>query len=308
MDLPSEPEELVQAGRADRAEDHDRGPSTERQLARETPDPDERGRLFETMRAYAEADVEKDAPAGGLDGAERRTYWDQMPRFQEMWTKHERRWPTTPRAAEDSSAHSPELHVAAAEAIGRIRDAERGLSPDARAIEQENKYGGWLEGFEHRLKDEDRLEEKIADKVGAEPLMTPAEALREVGDAIRYTYCFRPENYTKGYYDIKERWESRGCEMYYSKNYWTDPEYKGVNTRWVTPEGQRFEVQFHTPESFHTKHQVTHPAYKRIRNVTANGTSRAELCELHAFQREVSAWIEIPDSAIAIPDVKQEGF
>ena len=48
--------------------------------------------------------------------------------------------------------------------------------------------------------------------------------------------------------------------MYYSKNYWTHPEYKGVNTRWATPDGQRFEVQFHTPDSFHAKHHVTHLA------------------------------------------------
>ena len=40
--------------------------------------------------------------------------------------------------------------------------------------------------------------------------------------------------------------ENRGHEMYYSKNWWANSEYKGVNTRWVTAEGQRFEVQFHT--------------------------------------------------------------
>ena len=54
----------------------------------------------------------------------------------------------------------------------------------------------------------------------------------------------------------------------------------------MTPEGQRFEVQFHTPDSFHAKHHVTHLAYERIRDPT---TSRAELRELHAFQREVSS-------------------
>ena len=43
-------------------------------------------------------------------------------------------------------------------------------------------------------------------------------------------------------------------------------EYKGINTRWVTQEGQRFEVQFHTSESFHAKQNVTHDAYERLRN------------------------------------------
>src|SRR5712691_3090802 len=44
--------------------------------------------------------------------------------------------------------------------------------------------------------------------------------------------------------DIKDRFENCGHQMHYSKNWWTNPEYKGINTRWATPEGQRFEVQF----------------------------------------------------------------
>ena len=90
-----------------------------------------------------------------------------------------------------------------------------------------------------------------------------------------------------------------------STNYWGDPEYKGINTRWITQQGQRFEVQFHTPESFHAKEVLTHKAYERIRDTT---TSRPELRELHAFQRELSAWIQVPDGAADIPDFKKEGF
>jgi hypothetical protein len=73
----------------------------------------------------------------------------------------------------------------------------------------------------------------------------------------------------------------------------------------VTADGQRFEVQFHTPESFHAKHHVTHLAYERIRDPT---TSRAELRELHAFQREVCSRIQVPDGAADIPDYRKEGF
>ena len=94
---------------------------------------------------------------------------------------------------------------AAAEAIGRTREAEPGLSADAQAIEQENKHGGWLDGFKHRLKGEDRLKEKIAERLEGEPDKSSTEILRKIPDAIRYTFCFQPENYTKGYYNIKER-------------------------------------------------------------------------------------------------------
>jgi hypothetical protein len=186
-----------------------------------------------------------------------------------------------------------------------VRKVEAGLSADVQRIERENTSGGHLEGFEFRLKGEDRLMEKVAEQVKFEPGIPAREALREIPDAIRYTFCLQPDRYVEGYYDIKARIESSSYEMYYSKNWWGNSEYKGINTRWVTRDGQRYEVQFHTPESFHAKHHVTHDAYERIRSPR---TSRAELSELHAFQREVSSSIPVPDGATEIPDYGKEGF
>ena len=318
LDLPDRPDEPDRPERGS-ASDADRPTPKPREL----PDPDERGRVYEAMRAYGSAETAKESSdAAGesqhgkqADGAGQRGYRDELPRFTDMWADHERRWPETRRHAADvTTAHhqddsprpSPERQAETAEAIGRVREAEPRLSADAQAIEQENKdtHGGWLEGFDHRIKGDDRLEEKIAEQAAAEKDQSAPEVLGRIPDVIRYTYCFKSENYTAGYYDIKERFESRGHEMYYSKNYWTHPEYKGVNTRWATPDGQRFEVQFHTPDSFHAKHHVTHFAYERIRNPT----SRAELRELHAFQREVSSCIQIPNGAADIPDFMKDGF
>jgi hypothetical protein len=322
LDLPDQPDE---PGRPERASagGGDRPTPKRRQL----PDPDERGRTYEVMRAHASAETagepsEATAKSQQYQRADRpgqRGYRDEVPRFMDMWADHEARWPETRRDAADLPADaatsprrdggrrpSPERQAETAEAIGRVREAEPGLSADAQGIEQENKHGGWLEGFKHRLKGENRLLEKVAEGLTtSSPDATAKQVLRLIPDAIRFTYCFQPESYTRGYYDIKESFESRGHEMYYSHNYWTDPEYKGINTRWVTAQGQRFEVQFHTPDSFHAKHQVTHLAYERIRDTS---TSRAELRELHAFQREVSSWIQVPDGAADIPDIKKEGF
>jgi hypothetical protein len=321
LDLPDQPDEPGRPERAS-ADGADR-PAPKR---RELPDPDERGRAYEVMRAHVSAETageSSDAPAKSqqdqqADRPAQRGYRDEVPRLMDMWADHETRWPAGRRTAADRSADTPGPHhrdgesgqhserqAETAGAIGRIREAEPGLSADAQAIERENEHGGWLEGFEHRLKGENRLKEKIAERLEGEPDKSSREIMRKIPDAIRYTFCFQPESYTRGYYDIKDRFENRGHEMYHSKNRWTDPEYKGINTRWVTAEGQRFEVQFHTPDSFHAKHQVTHLAYERIRDTS---TSRAELRELHAFQREVSSWIQIPDSAADIPDFRKEGF
>ncbi len=262
------------------------------------PDPDERGRAYEATLEYFSAQAEQ-----RCEGRCTEAYRDEVPRFLDKWADHLGHWPEKARAPADRPADPQETR----EAIGRLRDAEPTFSADAQAIERENKdkHGGWLEGFDHRIKGGDRLGEKIAAQLEVEPGMTATEALGEVPDGIRYTYCFRPESYTHGYYDIKERFESRGYEMYYSQNWWTNPEYKGINTRWVASDGERFEVQFHTPDSFHAKHHVTHTAYERIRD---SATKRAELRELHTFQHEVSSRIQVPDDAVYIPDYRKEGF
>lgn len=301
LDLPDQPDEPRRAERAD----------TDRQTpkSRELPDPDERSRYYEAMCALVSAETTEAAEQGPESGQPpdmpgQRGYRDDVPRFLDMWVDHQRRWPNAQRPATDRSADS-ERQAETADAIAHMRKAEPGLSADAQAFVQENDHYGWLAGFEHRLKGEDRLKAKINEKLEAEPRITASDALREVADAIRYTYCFQPENYTRGYYVIKERFESRGHEMYYSKNWWTNPEYKGINTRWMTQDGERFEVQFHTPDSFHAKHVVTHAAYERIRDPA---TSDEERGELKAFQRTVSSRIRVPDGAADIPDYRKEGF
>ena len=307
LDLPSEPEEPVRA-------DRDRDRDTDRPKTRDIPDPDERGRAYEAARAHVSAETAEGAEAGRRpDGR----YWEEVPGLLDRAAEYRERWPADrQRPLPDGRADppgsfrsrggfylNPERHAEAVAAIGRVREAEPGISADMRAVERENRHGGWLEGFEHRRKGNDRLKEKVAERLESEPDRTPVEILRNVPDAIRYTFCLQPENYAVGYDDIKERLESCGYQMYESRNSWEAAEYKGINTRWITADGQRFEVQIHTTESFHAKQHVTHDAYERLRNPLTNDDERAEL---KAFQREVSSYIQVPEGALNIPDLKKE--
>lgn len=314
LDLPDRAD---RSGRAEYPAAHD--PDRLTSKSGEMPDPEERGRAYEAMRAHASAETAHEAPSGRqADGSEHPNYWSEVPRFQAMWADHERRWPERQhaelgRSADPSGSYrsrsgfelNPERHAETVQAIGRMRETEPSISTDMRIIEKENAYGGWLAGFDHRVKGDGRLKEKVAEQVAAEPDKSSSAILRKIPDALRFTCCFEPDSYTKGYYDVKARLEGLGHEMYQSTNYWADAEYKGINTRWVTPQGQRFEVQVHTPESFHAKEDVTHKAYERIRDLI---TSRPEFRELHAFQREVSARIQLPKAAVDIADFKKEGF
>jgi hypothetical protein len=312
LDLPSEADE---PGRAEHTSDR----GTDRATPREMPDPGERGRVYEAMRAHVsaetptEAELERDP-----DRPDRRSYWAEVPRFLDMRADYQQRWPTDRQPAAECSADpagsyrshggfylSPTRHVEAVAAIGRLHEAEPMISAGVRRVEQENRNGGRLEGFKFRLKGDDRLKEKVAAQLVIEPDKPPSEVLRKVPDGIRYTFCLEAENFTEGYYEIKDRLEREGYEMFYSKNEWRNPEYKGVNTRWVTTEGNRFEIQFHTRESFHAKQYVTHDAYERIRNPFTRDEEREELED---FQREVSSWVEVPKDAHDIPDFKKEGL
>jgi hypothetical protein len=249
------------------------------------------------------------------DAAER-DYWSEVPRFQRARAAHLRRWPEGRRAPVDRSRDpvgswrgdgnqylSPEQHAEANTVIANVRRCEETISGHMQDIERESGSGS-LHGWQFRRKEDDRLKEKIAEKVEHQPDRTVGEALREINDAIRYTFCLDSSGYVVGYEDIKYQLQDRGYRMVYSKNHWRDdPEYKGINSRWLTSDGQRFEVQFHTLESFHAKQEITHRSYERIRNRL---TVRSERLELESFQREVCRWIAVPGEAESIPDYMEE--
>ena len=66
------------------------------------------------------------------------------------------------------------------EVIAGVQEAEKSLTTDMQAAERENTCGARLAGMEHRLKGEDRLKEKIAEKIEHEPGRTnPRERIRE---------------------------------------------------------------------------------------------------------------------------------
>lgn len=288
------------------APDHDQSPGAW------NPDaPTSAERAEQDSGASREPDPDRQADAV------KRNYWSEVARFLRAWADHLRRWPAERVTAvvdrsrdpagswrgDGNQYLNPERHAETNDEITGIHQAETKLTEHVKEVEQDNTCSGWLEGLEFRFKGDERLKEKIAESLRVAPAKAPEDVVREIPDAIRYTFCFEPESYSDGYRDVKQRLEACEYRLVYSKNHWPDnPEYKGINTRWVTLEGQLFEVQFHTRESYHAKHDVTHSAYERARNRL---TGRSERRELEAFQREVCKWIAVPGEVASIPDYKE---
>ena len=247
IDLPSEPEE------SGRPEQSSAGVERLSPKSQELPDPDERGRVYEATRAHAEAKAgerpeevpgsEQQAEQAGQWG-----YWSEVPRFRQIWADHDARWPKDgqPVATMDGTTDlpgshrskggsdlSPERHAETTDAIGRVRKAEPTISADTQTAEKENTCGGWLEGFKFRLKGDDRLKEKVAEKLEANQISLPAEVVRRF--LTRYatlSACSR-ENYTWSYYDIKHGWRVAGYEMYY----WQELLGEILSIKGSTPDG-----------------------------------------------------------------------
>jgi len=265
-----------------------------------------------------EAGASPDHPGHGPDHPER-NFWTEQPAFERAWAAHEARWPSEQKTAamdrtrdpagswrgDGGQYLTPDQHNQAKDVIAGVHEVEEMVTSHLGEAERQNTCGSQLEGLGFRRKGEERLKEKMAEllETGA-PDATPKEVMMEISDAIRYTFCAEPASYTSAYWEMKDRLQEHGYRMIYSQNHWPDDQYKGINTRWVTTEGQRFEVQFHTPESFCAKQQVTHRAYERLRNPLARDEERLELM---AFQQEVCSWITTPEGVTKIPNYREKG-
>jgi hypothetical protein len=160
-----------------------------------------------------------------------------------------------------------------------------------------------LTGLEHMLKGADRLKEKIADVWEALPGLTIRQAASSVPDPVRFTLCYPAERYAEDVAADVERVKSEGFELIKLKNSWHSDQYKGINSQWRVPDTEtRFEVQFHTPESWAAK-ELTHQAYERIRAEEALPAGRRDPVaeqELKDFQHRANSLPSTPLGASAI--------
>src|SRR5215831_464765 len=247
-------------------------------------------------------------------GAAPDAWAEALPGLHSAWEEHVEKYPErtrlAPRTQPDGSwvadggrKLTPEQNAEASKACADIREeGEHVILPAMHRIEAADPERH-LVGLENMLKGEDRLKEKIADRLRYEPDLTTRQAAIEVPDAVRFTLAYSETHYTEGVLTDVERLKAEGFELIKLKNLWAKDQYKGINSQWRSPEsGVRFEMQFHTPESLEAK-ELTHKAYERLRSPL---TSKAEENELEDYQRRVYALIKRPPNVFEIEDYPSE--
>ncbi|MEU1277677.1 hypothetical protein [Streptomyces sp. NPDC005805] len=126
--------------------------------------------------------------------------------------------------------------------------------------------GGRLEGLEYSLKGLDSLRRKVAKS--AMRGVPVEELLEQNNDLHRYTLTFPTAEYTAATEQVYGQLREQGYRPVpgSEKNTWEDPVYKGLNTTWENPDrGEKFELQFHTPDSFRAK-MDNHELYELARS------------------------------------------
>ncbi len=234
---------------------------------------------------------------------------EALPAFREAWEEHKKKYPhperSRPTVDADGSWHgdsgrelSPAQNAEMADGCVEIRREAKGdILPALRRVEAADSER-YLVGLENWLKGEDRLKEKVADRLRYQPELTARQALAEVPDAVRFTLAYSESRYAEGVRADIDRMKAEGFELIKLKNSWTSDQYKGINSQWRRVEsGLRFELQFHTQASFEAK-ELTHKAYERIRDPM---TSKDEEDQLVSYQRRVNALVP---SALGAADIE----
>jgi len=197
--------------------------------------------------------------------------------------------------------YSDDVIGAAKEQRDKIAAAEKQITETM--IDLANKHGGKMEGLAFRLKAIKSLARKIASEKDSEHDGDARKAAESMSDVVRYTSTFEPENYVEGVRGMVKELEEQGYKLRI-KNYWVgDDPYQGINIAATAPDGTKFELQFHTPQSVKDKEDI-HVKYEEYRE--ASDTRRRY--ELYNSMVRMAKRIEVPYPPDALLEIGQQKF
>ncbi len=175
-----------------------------------------------------------------------------------------------------------------------ILEKEPSITAEVKSV-AENNGAKELAGLEDRAKTPSSVLEKKYER-------GKSVEIEDMKDVIRYTEIYDGGDLAEGTNASLSDFESRGYTVEKVTNTWDNKNatYRGINTTLVSPDGQRFEVQFHTKESFDLKNGELHSLYEERRTLSHDDPRAIELDDKMA---ELSAKLERPEN---IDEVKKK--
>ena len=151
------------------------------------------------------------------------------------------------------------------------------------------KVSAAIIGLENKFKTEESLSRKLLLLVKKNNSNQSARQklekfARRNNDTLRYTFILPADQYAEGFHKAIEKLEQNGFIIPQNRiwNAWKnagtarDTGYRGINITVISSQNQRFELQFHTAESFRLKTE-THHLYEELRNLKTFDVQREKI-------------------------------
>ena len=165
--------------------------------------------------------------------------------------------------------------------LAKAKESEPTITKDLKAAAESNN--AQLVGLGNKFKSKDSLVRKLVDESIRRNI--PIEKIaRRNNDTLRYTFLLDEEDYGKSFlntlielrksgYDIPNK---RIWNAWNLKDLETDIGYRGINITVISSQKQKFELQFHTKDSFRLKTK-THNLYEELRNPKTSEAGKIEI-------------------------------
>lgn len=181
------------------------------------------------------------------------------------------------------------------------REQEKQITPVMNEIAA--AVGGEMFGLEFSVKTASSLERKVQKKM-SEKGYTEDEALASMGDIVRYTQLIEHDKIADSCTQTLHKLQEKGYNVSGIENTWlSERAYKGINVDVISPEGQKFELQFHSKESMEVKNMI-HPLYEKQRTLPKGSP---EGRELEAQMKAISEKLPPPAGIESIKTFKGVG-
>lgn len=179
-------------------------------------------------------------------------------------------------------------------AYDKIVAKEPGITKDLKEVSETTKTE--MVGLDYRIKSKESYLRKV--NMDSKESLNPQiidNTISGTNDVIRYTYQASHSKLVGQYAVVNEALAKKGYSLVKLKNTWpvkANP-YKGINCIYQSPDGQKFEVQYHTPESFKLKNGELHSLYEKWRLM--KNKADPEAVKLSRQMNELSKNLKVPD-------------
>lgn len=153
--------------------------------------------------------------------------------------------------------------------LDRAKQNEPAITEDV--VSSIEKTGAKPFGLQYRLKLLETAVEKIEREKEEKPKLeklTDSQILGGMWDNVRYSQVSNPENLKNEMYSTLVELEKKGHKIKEIKNYFDKDNnpYNGINVKMLSPNKQKYELQFNTQKNFEIKEEKLHPIYKLKRS------------------------------------------